>query len=98
MEYVEGPIGSLVLVAGGHLGSPHETGSGLHAAKAVTLCSNRQKERTMVSSESLSSRPARLGALGRLLHPIEPEEFVQEHWGKKPLLVKGHPDKFASII
>src|SRR5262245_38157747 len=33
-----------------------------------------------------------------LLGPISPTAFIDEYWGHKPLLVKGHPDKFSSLF
>lgn len=36
--------------------------------------------------------------LGDLLAPITPEEFLREHWERRPLHVKGPPDKFEGLF
>lgn len=36
--------------------------------------------------------------LAALLHPITPESFVREYWGRRPLFVKGFPDKYRGLF
>jgi ribosomal protein L16 Arg81 hydroxylase len=36
--------------------------------------------------------------LQALLSPITPERFVHEYWAKKPLFVKGFPDKYKGLF
>lgn len=36
--------------------------------------------------------------LRSLLSPITPEAFVREYWAKKPLFVKGFPDKYKGLF
>jgi hypothetical protein len=52
---------------------------------------------------SLESKPVRLidavgGELQALLSPVTPETFVHEHWGRKPLLVKGFRGKYQGFF
>jgi hypothetical protein len=51
---------------------------------------------------SESGREPVVSALGTelaaLLHPIAPETFVREYWGRKPLFVKGFPDKYRGLF
>src|SRR5262252_1963259 len=36
--------------------------------------------------------------LSELLAPITPVEFIEEYWQKKPLYVKGTPEKFQTLF
>jgi len=36
--------------------------------------------------------------LRALLSPVTPETFVHEHWGRKPLFVKGFPEKYRGLF
>jgi Cupin superfamily protein len=36
--------------------------------------------------------------LRALLAPITPDAFVRDYWGKKPLYVKGYPDKYKGLF
>jgi hypothetical protein len=36
--------------------------------------------------------------LAELLHPITPETFMTEYWGRKPLLIKGTPEKLQTLF
>ncbi|HXN32467.1 MAG TPA: cupin domain-containing protein [Polyangiaceae bacterium] len=36
--------------------------------------------------------------LAALLSPISPETFVREYWARKPLFVKGFPDKYKGLF
>src|SRR5271155_1374063 len=38
------------------------------------------------------------GELAALLHPVTPESFVREYWGRKPLFVKGFRDKYKGLF
>jgi ribosomal protein L16 Arg81 hydroxylase len=38
------------------------------------------------------------GALGELLSPMAPETFTTEYWGRKPLFIKGAPDKLTRLF
>ena len=41
---------------------------------------------------------ARGTELRALLHPVTPETFVREYWGRRPLFVKGFPDKYKGLF
>jgi hypothetical protein len=52
---------------------------------------------------SLESKQVRLidavgGELRALLSPVSPETFVHEHWGRKPLFVKGFARKYEGLF
>src|SRR5262245_14697628 len=36
--------------------------------------------------------------LSDLLSPITPATFTSEYWGRKALLIKGHPDKLQKLV
>jgi ribosomal protein L16 Arg81 hydroxylase len=36
--------------------------------------------------------------LRALLHPVTPETFVRDYWGRKPLFVKGFPGKYKNLF
>lgn len=36
--------------------------------------------------------------LGRLLAPVTRQVFVERYWGREPLFVRGHPEKFAGLF
>jgi Cupin superfamily protein len=50
----------------------------------------------------VSERVPLVSALGAelraLLYPVTPETFVHEYWGRKPLFVKGFPDKYRGLF
>ncbi|MGA3037842.1 MAG: cupin domain-containing protein [Vulcanimicrobiaceae bacterium] len=52
----------------------------------------------MISSERVPLIQAAGDELRALLAPVTPEEFVHEYWGKKPLFVKGFPDKYKGFF
>ena len=33
-----------------------------------------------------------------ILHPVSPEEFLGEYWGRRPLHIRGTPEKFAMLL
>ncbi|WNG29032.1 cupin [Cystobacter fuscus] len=37
-------------------------------------------------------------SLERLLHPLSPPRFFDEHWEKKPLVIKGVPGRFSDLF
>ena len=37
-------------------------------------------------------------SLGKILHPLEPSRFFDEHWGKRSLLLPGARDRFADLF
>ncbi len=57
----------------------------------------------MTLESSFESKPLRLidavgGELRALLFPVSPEAFVHEHWGRKPLFVKGFGRKYEGFF
>lgn len=37
-------------------------------------------------------------SLGKILHPLQPSQFFDEHWGKRSLLLQGPRDRFADLF
>jgi ribosomal protein L16 Arg81 hydroxylase len=44
------------------------------------------------------SKAGRIGSLAELLDPVEPEIFAAEYLHKRSLHIRGHPDKFRSVL
>ncbi len=55
---------------------------------------SKKRRESKVNPEVTESRDA----LGDLVAPLAPETFTTEYWGRKPLFVKGAPDKLQRLI
>jgi hypothetical protein len=53
---------------------------------------------TAITSNDIAQLTTSGAELRALLHPITPESFVHEYWGKQPLVVKGTPEKYAGLF
>jgi ribosomal protein L16 Arg81 hydroxylase len=51
-----------------------------------------------ISLPAEADRLEDLETLQQLLAPMAPEVFVNQYWDRKPLFLKGHPDKFAELF